>query len=64
MEIILYCLVFVDDTKRLFNERCIQEKATAMVWPRFKEGRGGYHQGDDNYAGAGKEKMGGPRKDG
>ena len=29
-----------------------------MVWPRVKEGRGGYHQEDDNYAGTGKEKKG------
>ena len=33
-----------------------------MVWPRFTEGRGGYHQGDDNYVGAGKEKKGRPKK--
>ena len=26
-----------------------------MVWPRVREGRGGYHQEEDNYAGAGEE---------
>ena len=29
-----------------------------MIWPRVKEGRGGYHHEDDNYAGGGKEKNG------
>ena len=29
---------------------------TVMVWSRVKERRGGYHQEDDNDAGAGKEK--------
>ena len=36
-----------------------------MVWPHvevFNEGRGRYHQVDDNYAGAGKEKKGRPKK--
>ena len=31
-----------------------------MVWPRVKEGRGGYHQEDVKHASAGKEKKGRP----
>ena len=33
-----------------------------MVWPRVKEGRGGYHQEDVKHASARKEKKGRPNK--
>ena len=35
-----------------------QIEATAMVWRRSKEGSGGYHQEDAEYADAGNEKGG------
>ena len=33
-----------------------------LRWPHAKKGRGGYHQENDNFAGAGKRRRGGPRK--
>ena len=38
------------------------KETTEMVWPRGKEGRGGYHQEDGKHANAGKEKKGRPEK--
>ena len=40
------------------NDNFPQEETTAMVWPRVKEGRGGYHQEDVKHASARKEKKG------